>query len=184
MWQKLTGKPIKMAVNLSALQFNDQHLVQIVRDALAESGFDPSLLELELTESVAMRNVEKASGILAELQKMGVSISIDDFGSGYSSLDHIRNIPTNTIKIDRSFINEIKQNDSAIVAAIITMAHQLHLNVVAEGVETEDQLSILSKINCDLVQGFYLGKGIAPDSVMEMFQKNNQITHPLRSIIK
>ena len=178
MWQKLTGKPIKMAVNLSALQFNDQHLVQIVRDALAESGFDPFLLELELTESVAMRNIEKASGILAELQKMGVSISIDDFGSGYSSLDHIRNIPTNTIKIDRSFINEIKQNDLAIVAAIITMAHQLHLNVVAEGVETEDQLSILSKINCDLVQGFYLGKGIAPDSVMEMFQKNNQITHP------
>ncbi len=174
-WQKITGIPIKMAVNLSALQFNDKNLVQIVQKALAETGFDPFLLELELTESVAMRNVEKASGILVELQKMGVSISIDDFGSGYSSLDHIRNIPTNTIKIDRSFINEIRQTDSAIVAAIITMAHQLHLNVIAEGVETEDQLAILGKIDCDLVQGFYLGKGVAPDTVMEMFLKDNPV---------
>jgi EAL domain-containing protein (putative c-di-GMP-specific phosphodiesterase class I) len=106
---------------------------------------------------------------------MGVSISIDDFGSGYSSLDHIRNIPTNTIKIDRSFINEIRQTDSAIVAAIITMAHQLHLNVIAEGVETEDQLAILGRIDCDLVQGFYLGKGVAPDTVMEMFLKDNPV---------
>jgi EAL domain-containing protein (putative c-di-GMP-specific phosphodiesterase class I) len=164
-----------MAVNLSALQFNDKNLVQIVQKALTETGFDPYLLELELTESVAMRNVEKASGILVELQKMGVSISIDDFGSGYSSLDHIRNIPTNTIKIDRSFINEIRQTDSAIVAAIITMAHQLHLNVIAEGVETEDQLAILGRIDCDLVQGFYLGKGVAPDTVMEMFLKDNPV---------
>ncbi len=174
-WQKITGIPIRMAVNLSALQFNDKNLVQIVQKALAETGFDPFLLELELTESVAMRNVEKASGILVELQKMGVSISIDDFGSGYSSLDHIRNIPTNTIKIDRSFINEIRQTDSAIVAAIITMAHQLHLNVIAEGVETEDQLAILGRIDCDLVQGFYLGKGVAPDTVMEMFLKDNPV---------
>ncbi len=174
-WQELTGKPLKMAINLSAVQFNDQQLVQIVRLAIDKSGFNPTLLELELTESVAMRNIEKASEILVELQNMGVSISIDDFGSGYSSLDHIRNIPTNTIKIDRSFINEIKQSDSAIVEAIITMAHQLHLNVVAEGVETEDQLSILSGMDCDQVQGFYLGKGIAPENVQEMLIKNSQM---------
>jgi EAL domain-containing protein (putative c-di-GMP-specific phosphodiesterase class I) len=124
-----------------------------------------------------MRNVEKASNIMRELKNMGVSISIDDFGSGYSSLDHIRNIPTNTIKIDRSFINEINQSDSAIVAAIITMAHQLHLNVVAEGVETADQLDILSKIDCDLVQGFYLGRGVAPESVVDIFRKNTASLH-------
>ncbi len=176
-WHTLTGKPLKMSVNLSAVQFNDQHLVQIVRSALDASGLDPALLELELTESVAMRNVEKASNIMMELRDMGVFLSIDDFGSGYSSLDHIRNIPTNTIKIDRSFINEINQSDSAIVAAIITMAHQLHLNVVAEGVETADQLAILSSINCDLVQGFYLGKGVAPDSVVDIFRKNTTSLH-------
>jgi len=176
-WHKLTGKPLKMSVNLSAVQFNDQHLIQIVKKALEESGLSPELLELELTESVAMRNVEKASNIMRELKDMGVSISIDDFGSGYSSLDHIRNIPTNTIKIDRSFINEINQSDSAIVAAIITMAHQLHLNVVAEGVETADQLDILLKINCDLVQGFYLGKGVAPESVVDIFRKNTASLH-------
>ncbi len=166
-----------MSVNLSAVQFNDQHLVQMVRSALEDSGLDPSLLELELTESVAMRNVEKASNIMMELQDMGVFLSIDDFGSGYSSLDHIRNIPTNTIKIDRSFINEINQSDSAIVAAIITMAHQLHLNVVAEGVETADQLAILSSINCDLVQGFYLGKGVAQENVVDIFRKNTTSLH-------
>jgi EAL domain-containing protein (putative c-di-GMP-specific phosphodiesterase class I) len=170
-WQKLTGRPLKMAVNLSALQFNDHRLVQILRSSLNESGFDPSLLELELTESIAMRDLEKTLLVLEEFQKMGVSISIDDFGSGYSSLDHIRYLPTNTLKIDRSFIKEIKQEDSAIVAAIITMAHQLKLKVIAEGVETENQLSILARIKCDQVQGFLLGKGVAPEIALEMLTR-------------
>jgi diguanylate cyclase (GGDEF)-like protein/PAS domain S-box-containing protein len=166
-WYQLTHIPLKMAVNLSALQFNDRRLVQIVRSALEESGFDPSYLDLELTESVAMQNLEKTLEILKVFQEMGVSISIDDFGSGYSSLDHIRYLPTNTLKIDRSFIKEIKQEDSAIVAAIITMAHQLQLKVIAEGVETENQLSILTRIQCDQVQGFFLGKGVPAETIQE-----------------
>jgi diguanylate cyclase (GGDEF)-like protein/PAS domain S-box-containing protein len=166
-WQEQTRASIKVAVNLSALQFDDQHFAQTVRSALINSGLDSSLLELELTESVAMRDLDKTLKILEELQRMGVSISIDDFGSGYSSLDHIRFLPTNTLKIDRSFIKEIRQEDSAIVDAIITMAHQLQLKVIAEGVETENQLNILKRIHCDQVQGFYLGKGIPPEVITE-----------------
>ena len=166
-WQEISGKSLKMAVNLSALQFTDQRLVQTVKSSLAESHFDPSLLELELTESVTMRDVDKTLQILEEFKKMGVSISIDNFGSGYSSLDHIRYLPTNTLKIDRSFIKEIKQEDAAIVEAIITMAHQLRLKVIAEGVETENQLSILAQIHCDQVQGFLLGKGVSPEKVLD-----------------
>jgi diguanylate cyclase (GGDEF)-like protein/PAS domain S-box-containing protein len=167
-WQKFSGKRLKMAVNLSATQFNDPNLIRVVRSSLDESGFDPSQLELELTESVAMHDPEKTVPILAELQKMGVSISIDDFGCGYSSLDHIRYLPADTLKIDRSFIKEINHEDSAIVAAIITMAHQLHLKVVAEGVETENHLSILSRIHCDLVQGFFMGKGVPPETAWDL----------------
>jgi diguanylate cyclase (GGDEF)-like protein/PAS domain S-box-containing protein len=164
-WRQTSQKRLKMAVNLSALQFNDKQLSQMVRSAIQESGMDPTLLELELTETVAMRDLDKTLNILKEFQELGVSISIDDFGSGYSSLDHIRYLPTNTLKIDRSFIKEIRPEDSAIVSAIITMAHQLHLEVIAEGVETESQLKILTRIQCDQVQGFYLGKGLPPETV-------------------
>ena len=167
-WQAATGRALKMAVNLSAVQFNDRRLVQIIQAALDESGLDPHDLELELTESVAMQNLERGLEILEKLQQMGTSISIDDFGSGYSSLDHIQHLPTNALKIDRSFIQSIKPDGSAIVAAIITMAHQLRLKVVAEGVETAHQLSILAGIDCDQVQGFYLGKGVPPETAREL----------------
>ncbi|MDR3577555.1 MAG: EAL domain-containing protein [Anaerolineaceae bacterium] len=171
-WQNAFNTPLKMSVNLSAVQFTDKDLINLVRNVLSESKFDPHLLELELTETVAMQNIEKTLETLKEFQQMGVSISIDDFGSGYSSLDHIRYLPTNTLKIDRSFIKDIKIDDSAIVEAIITMAHQLHLKVVAEGIETESQLSILTHINCDQVQGFFLGKGVAPDVVESLVLPN------------
>ena len=166
-WQNAVKSPLKMAVNLSAVQFTDKNLINLVRSALDESKLDPHMLELELTESVAMQNIEKTLVILKEFQQIGVSISIDDFGSGYSSLDHIRYLPSNTLKIDRSFIKDITQDDSAIVAAVITMAHQLRLNVIAEGVETENQLAILTRIDCDQVQGFYLGKGVPPQVVLD-----------------
>ncbi len=166
-WQEIAGIPLKMAVNLSAVQFQDERLVHAVRSALEESGIDPCLLELELTESAAMRDMDLTLKILGEFQEMGISISIDDFGSGYSSLDHIRHLPANTLKIDRSFIKEIRQDDSAIVGAIITMAHRLKLSVIAEGVETENQLEILSSIGCDQVQGYYLGKALPPESILE-----------------
>jgi EAL domain-containing protein (putative c-di-GMP-specific phosphodiesterase class I) len=163
-----------MSVNLSGVQFNDMNLVQIVQSAIDESGLDPQLLELELTESVAMSNIEKNLKTLEAFQRMGVSIAIDDFGSGYSSLDHIRYLPTNSLKIDRAFIRDLKHEDSAIVAAIITMAHQLRLKVVAEGVETQEQFLLLTNINCDQVQGNYLGKAIPSEQVWEMFSKSEK----------
>jgi len=173
-WQVVVGKSLKMSVNLSGVQFNDMNLVQIVQSAIDESGLDPQLLELELTESVAMSNIEKNLKTLEAFQRMGVSIAIDDFGSGYSSLDHIRYLPTNSLKIDRAFIRDLKHEDSAIVAAIITMAHQLRLKVVAEGVETQEQFLLLTNINCDQVQGNYLGKAIPSEQVWEMFSKSEK----------
>jgi diguanylate cyclase (GGDEF)-like protein/PAS domain S-box-containing protein len=167
-WRVATGKVLKMAVNLSAVQFNDRKLVQIIQAALSASGFDPQGLELELTETVAMQNLDRTLEILEILRQMGVTTSIDDFGRGYSSLDQIRHLRTNSLKIDRSFIEALQQDDSAIVAAIITMAHQLRLNVIAEGVETESQLAILAGIDCDQVQGFYLGKGVPPERAWEL----------------
>jgi diguanylate cyclase (GGDEF)-like protein/PAS domain S-box-containing protein len=173
-WQQLTNRDLKMAINLSGVQFSDASLVEFVSQALAASGFDPHLLELELTETIAMQDIEKAAATLAQFHALGVSISIDDFGSGYSSLDHVRYLPTNTLKIDRAFIQEIKPDDSAIVAAIIAMAHQLRLKVIAEGVETAEQLDILAHINCDQVQGFLLGKGVPAAVVLEMLSQSER----------
>ncbi len=164
-WQKAIGKPLKMAVNISALQFNNQLLASTVRFALKESGLEPALLEIELTETIAMQDYEKTRKILEEIQEMGVKISIDDFGSGYSSLEHLKNLITNSLKIDQSFIQEIEKDDSALVSAIITMAHQMKLKVIAEGVESQKQLSILNRINCDMAQGYFLGKVLPPDIV-------------------
>jgi diguanylate cyclase (GGDEF)-like protein/PAS domain S-box-containing protein len=166
-WQKMTGKALKMAVNISAVQFNDENLVKVIRSALDESGLEPSLLELELTETTAMKDINKTADILKEIQKMGVLISIDDFGSGYSSLDHLKNFVTNSLKIDKTFIQEIEKDDSAIVTAIITMAHQMKLKVVAEGVETQEQLMTLSQNDCDMAQGFFLGKVLDPDTISD-----------------
>ena len=168
-WQKMVGKPLKMAVNISALQFNDQQLVRTVQSALAISGLNPALLELELTETTAMADYDKTRKILEEIQEMGVKISIDDFGSGYSSLDHLKTISTNSLKIDQTFIREIEKDESAIVLAIITMAHQMKLSVVAEGVETQKQLSVLTRNKCDMVQGYFLGRAFDPEKISNNF---------------
>jgi diguanylate cyclase (GGDEF)-like protein/PAS domain S-box-containing protein len=164
-WQQMTGLPLKMAVNLSAAQFNNRKLVPTIRSVLSDSGFNPNLLELELTESVAMTNYGETNQFLSELRASGISISIDDFGSGYSSLDHIRFLPASTLKIDRAFIKDLAQDNSAIVTAIITMAHQLQLQVIAEGVESKDQLSMLQEMQCDQVQGFFLSKPAPPETI-------------------
>ena len=166
-WQVKHSGPLSMAVNLSASQFNDQDLVAVVCSALDMSGLDPHNLELELTETTMMRNLDHTIRTLNEFRRIGVRISIDDFGKGYSSLDSLKNFPSDTLKIDQSFINEMTEGNSALVQAIITMAHQMRLKVIAEGVETENQLAILSTINCDRVQGFYLGKGIPVEAVWE-----------------
>ena len=170
-WNHYSSKPIKIAVNLSRIQLRDETIVQKVTQALEESNLPPELLELEITKSTAMDNIEITYKQLDILQKIGVTIAIDDFGCGYSSLDHLKRFPANTLKIDRSFINDLRQDDQAIVSAMISMAHQLKLKVIGEGVETDSQLSILSDMDCDEVQGFLLGKGVSSEEIWGILRK-------------
>lgn len=154
-WQK-RNEGIGVAVNLSTRQFQQIGLVEQVREALERSGLDPSLLELEITESNAMQNTENGIRTLLELKALGVRISMDDFGTGYSSLSYLKRFPIDTLKLDQSFVRDITTNkgDGAIATAVIAMAHSLDMKVVAEGVETEGQLAFLEEQACDHMQGF------------------------------
>ncbi|HEX8409551.1 MAG TPA: EAL domain-containing protein [Thermoanaerobaculia bacterium] len=155
---------LRMAVNLSPRQFQQSDLCDVVSRALAESGLDPRLLELEITESTAMLNSERTIATLAELRELGVRIALDDFGTGHSSLSYLRRFPIDRVKIDREFVAEIDKSRSnrAIVSAIVTMAHGLDLAVTAEGVETEEQVEFLREQKCEEVQGFLYGRPAPP----------------------
>lgn len=148
--------PLRVSVNLSVRQFQQQNLLQTIDTVLAETGLDPSLLELEITESVAMKNVDYTMHLLRELRQRRISIAIDDFGSGHSSLIYLRQFPINAIKIDRLFIAEMEQDgsDAAIVRAVIRLGRDLGLGITAEGVENDQQLRILEAYGCDVVQGY------------------------------
>jgi diguanylate cyclase (GGDEF)-like protein/PAS domain S-box-containing protein len=171
-WSAATGKPLRIAVNLSRIQLNDDQFVQKVTNTLTEIGLMPDQLELEVTESAAMHNFKQTTRMFETLKRMGVGVSIDDFGVGYSSLEHLKQFPTHALKIDRSFINDLRDGDVAIVSAMITMAHQMHLKVVGEGVENIEQLSLLTDLGCDEVQGFYLGKGVPPEAVWQVISES------------
>ena len=161
--------PIRVAVNLSARQFLDGGLVIEIAHALAQTELPPNLLELEITESMMMAHPERAAETLLEIKEMGVHISIDDFGTGYSSLARLKKFPIESVKIDRSFIREIAvdADDAAIVSAVIAMAHNLRLKVVAEGVETREQVRFLRERNCDEVQGYLISRPLPPEHVCE-----------------
>ena len=158
-----------IAVNVSAHQFHDVGIVDVVRSALADSGLSPHKLDLEITESTAMRDIEHTARLLAELKTMGVSLSIDDFGTGYSSLSYLKRLPIDSVKIDRSFVEDVASNpdDAAIVAAIIAVATSLHMDIVAEGVETEEQARFLRDLGCPTFQGYLYGRPQAASSVTE-----------------
>jgi diguanylate cyclase (GGDEF)-like protein len=172
-WQKLTRRPVRMAVNLSAKQFKDENLSQIVLSALHDTGLDPRLLELELTEGTLMDDAKATLATLEQLRGIGVYLSIDDFGTGYSSMNYLKRFDVRALKIDRSFINGLPQDseNAAITRAIIAMAHGLKMIVVAEGVETGEQLGLLEEYGCDLVQGFYLGRPAPAEVVTAMLQQ-------------
>jgi predicted signal transduction protein with EAL and GGDEF domain/FixJ family two-component response regulator len=172
-WQKLTRRPVRMAVNLSAKQFKDENLSQIVLSALHDTGLDPRLLELELTEGTLMDDAKATLATLEQLRGIGVYLSIDDFGTGYSSMNYLKRFDVRALKIDRSFISGLPQDseNAAITRAIIAMAHGLKMVVVAEGVETGEQLVLLEEYGCDLVQGFYLGRPAPADTVSGMLQQ-------------
>src|SRR6185503_3611035 len=166
-----------MAVNISARQFHDQNLSQTVIRILKESGLAPNHLELELTESSIMQNPEFAAGVLTRWKNLGINISIDDFGTGFSSLAALKRLPIDILKIDQSFVRDATtdQDDAAIVMAITTLAHNLRLKVVAEGVETEEQLRFLQLLRCDEIQGFFFSKPLPAELLVSLFDP--QIRH-------
>jgi len=170
LWQKEGLGKLRISVNVSPQQFQHEMFLLDVKEALEISGMDPRYLHLELTESVMLRNMNYSIAVMKELQDLGVKVSIDDFGTGYSSLNYLRNLPANTLKIDRSFIHNMDQDSShiAIIKAIITMGKGLSMKIIAEGVETKDQLELLEKLNCHYAQGFYMHK---PLDVEEFYKK-------------
>ena len=180
-WQEEGFAPIRIAVNISARQFHDQDLSQTVIRILDESGLAPNYLELELTESSVMQNSEFAAGVLTRWKNLGINISIDDFGTGFSSLASLKRLPIDALKIDQSFVRDATTDpdDAAIVLAITTLAHNLRLKVVAEGVETEEQLRFLQLLRCDEIQGFLFSKPLPADTLVSLFDsvpKNTRVT--------
>jgi diguanylate cyclase (GGDEF)-like protein len=156
-WQAAGLPSVRVAVNLSATQFRQGNLLEMIRSALTDAALDPQFLEVELTESSVMTDPEESIMILEQLSKMGVLVSVDDFGTGYSSMSYLRRFPIDKLKIDRGFIAEImtRPDDASIVRAIVSLAHSLRLKVVAEGVETNEQLNFLTALGCDQYQGFH-----------------------------
>ncbi|MBK5274236.1 MAG: EAL domain-containing protein [Desulfuromonadales bacterium] len=171
-WKSEGLTPVRMAVNLSARQFKQENLTRLVADIITETGVDPHLLELEITESAAMDDPEAAIIHLRRFRKMGVELAIDDFGTGYSSLSYLRLFPVNRLKIDRSFVQNLATNadDGAIAAAIITLAHTLGKEVIAEGVENEAQLNYLKDHRCDIVQGNFFSLPLPADKITELLR--------------
>ncbi|SFL33020.1 diguanylate cyclase (GGDEF) domain-containing protein [Paenibacillus sp. 1_12] len=167
---------VKMAVNISGIQFQSEHFIQDIADILAESDFDPNKLEFELTESVVMVNVPQAISKMKQLRDQGIRISIDDFGTGFSSLSYLKYFPVDILKIDRSFVKDIPfaPKDTAITKTIIGLARRLGLEVVAEGVETEEQMAFLRSRNCNEAQGYLLSKPL-PAFEMTALLKNHQL---------
>jgi diguanylate cyclase (GGDEF)-like protein/PAS domain S-box-containing protein len=168
-WQEAGLLPVRVAVNVSTVQFRRQGFSKQVERVLHETGFDPQYLELELTESLLLANAEANLSVIQELKALGVTLAIDDFGTGYSSFSYLRQFQVSKLKIDRVFIRDVAVNpdDAAITAAIISMAKSLRLKVIAEGVETEEQMSFLRDHQCDEIQGYYFSKPLAVDKVAD-----------------
>ncbi len=176
-WHQQGLGPIRVSVNISSLQFIRQNMPELIRDILAKTGLSPEFLELEIAETVIMENSKEISTTLKELKNIGVTLAVDDFGTGYSSLGYLKSFPIDILKINQSFIKEIAANhkDESIITAIIVMAHELNLKVVAEGVELENQKTFLLENNCDLLQG-YLFSHPVPAKSLQQFISNQKKT--------
>ena len=159
-WSEKQDQPLSLAINLSAIQFQQADLISMMKKIIDDHGIDPGHLELEITESMVMTDVDKAIETMEQLRELGLRLAIDDFGTGYSSLSYLKRFPINTLKIDKSFVQEltVDSEDAAIVRAIISMAEDLGVDVVAEGVETKEQLDFLTRHGCQYVQGYYFSK--------------------------
>jgi EAL domain-containing protein (putative c-di-GMP-specific phosphodiesterase class I) len=172
-WQQQGMRRFPVAVNLSPRQFAEESLLLDIKSALDDSGVEGSDLELEITETMVMNDPEQAVNTLRRLKDLGIRVAIDDFGTGYSSLAYLKRFPIDSVKVDRSFVEDIPQDvDSmAIVQAIISMAHSLRLKVVAEGVETEAQVSFLRGEGCDEIQGHYFSAACSASEISGIMRK-------------
>jgi diguanylate cyclase (GGDEF)-like protein/PAS domain S-box-containing protein len=178
-WQDEGLLALPVAVNVSAVQFRQPGFCELIGRVLWETGLAPQYLELELTESLLLSNADVTFSVLQDLRAMGLKLAIDDFGTGYSSLSYLKQFPVSKLKIDRSFIRDVATNpdDTAITAAIIAMAKSLHLKVIAEGVENEEQMSFLRKHHCDEIQGYYFSKPLAFDKVADKLRGDHPEAH-------
>jgi diguanylate cyclase (GGDEF)-like protein len=173
-WQQRGHPPIRVGVNMSSVQFFKQNVPLLVTKVLADSGLDPWLLDLELTESIVMHDAEAVARDLQQLRDLGVRISIDDFGTRYSTLSYVKHFPVDCLKIDQCFVREISSNpsDAAIVRAIVSLGHSLDLEIVAEGVETVEQTALLRAEGCDEVQGFYFAAPMRAEELLAFVDAN------------
>ena len=174
-WNK-NGQQILISINVSALQFQQANFVESLSNALCDAHLDPSCIELELTESILIRDAQETLKKLDAIARLGVKMAIDDFGTGYSSLSYLKRFPINKLKIDRSFVMNLPKDESdiAIVTAIISLAHALKLQVIAEGVETQEQKDLLSSLHCDQIQGYLIAKAMDPHEFEANFLSGNQ----------
>ena len=179
-WLQLGLPPITMAVNTSATEFRAKDFLDFVRTTLEQTGLAPRYLELELTEGVLMRDAESTDRVLTALAKLGVKLAIDDFGTGYSSLSYLSRFPIDTLKIDQSFVKQITSNpnDATIVTAVISMGKSLKQNIIAEGVETPEQVAFLRSQQCDEGQGYFFARPVAPEALAAMLQNGVSRTPP------
>ncbi|MBF0160493.1 MAG: EAL domain-containing protein, partial [Magnetococcales bacterium] len=176
-WRDNQITPVRVGVNISALQFKKQDLATFVEQLMLEWQIDPELLDLEITESAIVDDVERAVTMLHRISKLGIKLSIDDFGTGYSSLSQLRHFPFKTLKIDRSFVQNISTNhdDTAIVNAIIAMAHSLDQTVIVEGLETTEQLDVMRRLKCNEMQGYLFSAPVPADVMTEMLRQGKKL---------
>ena len=184
-WQDAGLTPLRLSVNFSARQFQQPNFISDINQILKDTNLDPHWLELELTESSVMKDPEEAIEKLHELKLMGIKVAIDDFGTGYSSLNYLKRFPIDTLKIDKSFVSDVCKDphDTSIVRAIINLGHALDLTVIAEGVETKEQLQYLSALGCDVVQGFLFSKAISAQAFEELLMEQARVaSHSLVAV--
>jgi EAL domain-containing protein (putative c-di-GMP-specific phosphodiesterase class I) len=176
LWRAAGLDPLTVSVNVSARQFEEKRLVERIAGALRDSGLPPCALDLEVTESLLMRDLNQAVERMRELKEMGVTLSIDDFGTGYSSLSALKSFPISTLKIDKSFVRDLASStdDQAIALAVISLGHRLHLRVIAEGVETVEQRDFLLANDCDEMQGYLFSPPVPAERITEMLQAQAQ----------
>ena len=178
-WQSTYASPVPltMSVNVTQRQFAQSNLQAEIANVLRETGVDPANVELEIIETVAMANPDPEHSVLSDLKKLGVRLSIDDFGTGYSSLARLQQLPVDTLKIDRQFISAMDASESSreIVRVIVMLAHSLQLKVVAEGVETEEEVRYLRKIGCDMAQGYFFSRPVDEAAIRELLKRNETL---------